>query len=65
MFQNRIRSINRHLIASCIAILNTEVVVINFEIEIRQNQSIFNELPNDSRHLIAVKIYNGIRYFNF
>src|SRR5262249_52858673 len=51
--------IDRHLIIGGVAILHAEVVVLKFDIEIRVDQLVFDELPDDARHLIAVHLDDG------
>ena len=65
MLQNCIRCINRDLVTRRVSVLDAQVVVVDIYVEIRQDQSVFNELPDDPGHLVAINIYNWIRYFNF
>lgn len=45
--------------------LNSEVVVLEVDIEVRQDQSIFDELPHDARHLVAIEFDYGIENLDF
>jgi hypothetical protein len=45
--------------------LNAQVVVLQIDVEIRQDQAILNEGPHDASHLIAIKLDYRIEYFNF
>ena len=63
VFQDCVCRINRHLVSRCITALDAQVVVVDVDIEIRQDQPIFNELPDDPRHFVAVNIDN--RIYNF
>ena len=63
VFQDCVCRVNRHLVAGCITILDAQVVIVNVDIEIRQDQTIFDEFPDDSRHFVTVNINN--RIYNF
>ena len=45
--------------------LNTEVVVLKVDVEIRQNQAIFDELPHNASHFIAIEFDYGIKNLDF
>jgi hypothetical protein len=44
---------------------NTEVVILKVDVEVRKNQAIFNELPHDASHLVAIEFNYGIEDFDF
>ena len=48
-------AINRDLVIGGIAALDTEVVVLKVDIEIRENQLLLDEIPDDPGHLVAIK----------
>ena len=60
MFQDCVRRINRDLVICCIAVLHAEVVVLKIDVEVRKDQAVFNELPDDASHFIAVEFDDGI-----
>jgi hypothetical protein len=55
MLLDRIGRVDRHLVVGGIAILDTEVVILEIDIKIRQDQLLLDEGPDDPRHLIAIK----------
>ena len=55
MLQNRISGIDRDLVISCVAVLHTKVVVLKIDVEVRHDETVLDELPNDARHLIAIE----------
>lgn len=56
--------INCDLVICLIAVFHTKVVVVKRDVEVRQNQTIFNELPNDSGHFVAVEFDNRVSNFD-
>ena len=64
MLLDRLGSIDGDLIIGLIALLDTEVVILKIDIEVRQDQLIFDELPDDSSHLIAIEFDDGSSYLN-
>jgi hypothetical protein len=56
--------IDGHLIASGVPVLDAQVVVEEFQIEIRMDQLVLDGLPNDPRHFIAVEFDDGIGYLD-
>ena len=44
--------------------LHTKVVILKIEVQVRQNQLIFDELPDDACHLVAIELYNCAFYFD-
>ncbi|OPZ14260.1 MAG: hypothetical protein BWZ06_01116 [Bacteroidetes bacterium ADurb.BinA261] len=54
-----------NLIVGGIAIFDTQIIIFDIEIEIWQDQLLFDKCPNDARHFIAIKFYNRVLYFNF
>ena len=56
MLLDRFSRINCHLIISGITVFHAKVVVLEIDIEIRQNQFIFDELPHNAGHLIAIEL---------
>ena len=44
---------------------DTEVVVVEIDVEIRKDQLLLDELPDNASHFIAIELYNGSLYFDF
>ncbi|CAB4566839.1 unannotated protein [freshwater metagenome] len=59
MFPDRIRRIDRHLVVRGITMLDTEVVILEVDIEIGQDQLLLDEGPDDPRHLITIELDDG------
>ena len=55
MLQNCVRRVNRDLVVCGIAMLHTKVVVLKIDVEVRQDEAVFDELPDDASHLISVE----------
>ena len=45
--------------------LHTEVVVLKVDIEVWKDQAVFNELPDDARHFIAIELDDRIVNLDF
>ena len=56
MLEDRVRGVDRHLIARCLAVLDREVVVLQLEIEIREDELVLDELPDDASHLVTIEL---------
>ena len=52
--------LDRHPVVGGVAVLHAEVVVIDLDIEKRQDQLVLDHLPDDPGHLVAVEIDDGI-----
>ena len=48
-------AVDRHLVVGGVAVLDAEVVVLEVHVEVRQDQLVLDELPDDARHLVAVE----------
>ena len=59
-----IGSIQSHLVVGCISVLHAEVVVVDLEIQVRQDKRVLDLLPDDSGHLITIHFDNGILDYN-
>ena len=57
--------VDGHLVIGGVAILDRQVVVAQVEIEIGEDQAVFDELPDDAGHLIAVEIDDGTGDLDF
>ena len=49
-----VSGVNRDLIVSGVTILHAEIEVLDVEIQVRMNQLLLDELPDDSGHLITI-----------
>ena len=64
MLQDGICGIDGDLVVGLVAVFHTKVVVLKFNIEVRQDQTIFDELPDDAGHLVAVELDDWIVNFD-
>ncbi|ABC91098.1 NADP-dependent isocitrate dehydrogenase protein [Rhizobium etli CFN 42] len=60
VFLDGVGGVDRHLVVGGVAIFDREVVIVDIEVEIRMDQLILDELPDDACHFIAVEIGDGI-----
>ena len=47
------------LVVGGVAVLDTQVVVLQVHVEVGQDQGVFDQLPDDPGHLVAVELYDG------
>ena len=52
---DRLGRVDGHLIVGGITVLDAQIVIVEIHIEIRQNQTILDVLPDDAGHLVAVE----------
>lgn len=52
--------VDRHLVVSCITVFDAQVVIFEIEVEIRVDQLVLDELPDDAGHLVAVEFDDRI-----
>jgi hypothetical protein len=57
---DRPRCIERHLVVRLVAVLDPQIVVLQIDVEIRQDELVLDELPDDARHLVAIELYDRI-----
>ena len=55
--------IDCYLVIGGIAVFHAEIIIFQINIEIRQDQLFFDQIPDDARHLIAIEFNNGIGDF--
>jgi hypothetical protein len=48
--------VDRDLVVGLVALLDRQVVVLQVDVEVRQDQLVLDELPDDSGHLVAVEL---------
>ena len=53
--------VDRDLVVGRVAVLDAEVVVVELDVEVRQDQPVLDELPDDARHLVAVELDDGVQ----
>ena len=49
------------LVVGRVAVLDAEVVVLQVDVEVREDQLVLDELPDDPRHLVAVELDDRVR----
>jgi len=54
VFDDCVGSVHGHLVISGIAMLNSQVVVLQGDIQVGVDETLFDELPNNASHFIAV-----------
>lgn len=57
-------SLDGDLVVGLVAVLDAQVEVLNVEIEERQDELVLDVLPDDSGHLVAVKLGHGVAHFD-
>ena len=60
MLQDRVCGIDGDLVIGRVAVLHTEVVVLKLNVEIREDEALFNELPDDAGHFVTVEFDDRI-----
>ena len=64
VLQDGVGRIDGDLITRFVAVFDAQVVVIELDIEIREDQAIFDEGPDDAGHFVAVEVDNRGYDFN-
>jgi hypothetical protein len=57
---DRLSGLDRHLVRGLIPVLNRQVIVFQGDVEIRVDQLVLDELPDDPGHLVAVEFDDRI-----
>jgi hypothetical protein len=57
---DRIGRVDRDLVVGGVTMLDAQVVVLQLNVEVRQDQLLPDLLPDDPRHLIAVELHDGV-----
>src|SRR5262249_2416620 len=52
-----IGGVDRHLVIGAVAVLDAQVVILEVDVEMRQDQHVLDELPDDAGHLVTVELY--------
>ncbi len=64
VLQDGVRRVDGDLVVGLVAIFDAEVVVIELEIEIREDEAVFDERPDNAGHFIAIKVDDRGGYFD-
>ena len=64
IFFNGIGCIYGHLIIGLITVFDTQVIIFDIHLDIRQDQLVFNEFPDNPGHFIAIQLYDRVRNFD-
>ena len=56
---DRVGGVDRDLVVGRVAVLDAEVVVLELDVEVRQDQLVLDELPDNPGHLVAVELDDG------
>ena len=56
--------VNGDLIVGSVTVLDAEIKVLDVKVQVRVNQLFFDELPDDSGHLVTVELDNGLGHSN-
>jgi hypothetical protein len=65
IFFNRFGEIDGDLVIGLITFFNAEILIFKIDIEIRQDQFVFDELPYDTCHFVTVEFNDWCDNFNF
>jgi hypothetical protein len=60
----RLGRVDRDLVVGGVAVLDAEVEVVELQVQVREDQLILDELPDDPGHFIAVHVDDGVGDFN-
>src|SRR6185437_8413956 len=64
-FLDHLGGVDGDLILGLVAMFDTEIVIEKVDIEIRMYEFVFNQLPDDASHLVAVELDDWIFDLNF
>jgi hypothetical protein len=53
------RRIHRHLVVGLVAVFDAEVEVFEVDVQVGQDQLLFDETPDDAGHLVAIQFDDG------
>jgi hypothetical protein len=59
-----VRRVDRHLVVGRVAMLDRKVEILEFDVEIRVDELVADELPDDAGHLVAVELDDGVLHFD-
>ena len=58
-------SFNGDLVISSISVLHSKIKVLNLDVEERENEVVFDGLPDDSGHLVTIEFSDRVGDFDF
>ena len=64
VFFDRFGAVDGDLIVGCVAGFHTKVVVFQIYVQIRQDQFLFDEIPDTPGHFVAIELDNGVVHFD-
>src|SRR5206468_3060984 len=56
---DRVGGVDGDLVVGLVALLDAQVVVLEVDVEVREDQLVLDELPDDPGHLVAVELDDG------
>ncbi len=57
---DRVGGVDRHLVVGGVAVLHAQVVIVQIEIQEREDQLVLDHLPDDAGHFVAVDVDDGV-----
>ena len=60
MLEDRLGGFDRNAVLGLVAVLNAEVEIEEVDVEIRPDQLVLDQLPDDPGHLVAVEFDNRV-----
>src|SRR3546814_13263780 len=64
MFLDRVRGIDGYLVVGAVAFLDAEVVIVKVDVEIGEDQSLADPLPDDPGHFVAIEFDDRVGYLD-
>ncbi len=61
---DRLGRVHGHLIVGGIAVLNTEIVIVQGHVHVGQDQLVLDPLPDDARHLVTIDLHYRVRHLD-
>ena len=61
---DRVRGVDGDLVVGVVAALDAQVVVLQVDVQVRQDQLVLDELPDDAGHLVAVEFDDRARHLD-
>ena len=65
VFFSGVSGVERNLVAGCVPVLQSQIIIFRFQVDIRGQQNIFNHFPDDSGHFVAVHFNQRRRHLDF
>ncbi len=65
MALDRLGGLDRDLVVGGVAMFDAEVVVVEIDIEERQDQLVLDQLPDNPGHFVAVELDDRVRDLDF